>query len=98
MTAALSGISPITRSKYVSRWRHWENFAKERNIEPWIVRTTPDWDDVMIDFILFETMVMGGAADVVKWGDFCDPILAFADRIPRFRDWRRSISPSAEEC
>ena len=66
LAAVLSGIAPSTRSKYINHWRHWESFTSGRGMEPWIVRTSPDWDDVLIDFILFETRVMGNTVDVVK--------------------------------
>ena len=60
------GSPPSTRSKYVSRWRRWESFTHERGLEPWVVRTSPDWDDVMFDLILFETRVTGGSVDVAQ--------------------------------
>ena len=59
LTAVLSGIAPSTRSKYGSRGKRWDGFTKERGLEHWIVRTSPDWDGVQIDFILFETRTMG---------------------------------------
>ena len=66
LAAVLPGIAPSTRSKYINHWGHWESFTSGRGMEPWIIRTSPDWDDALIDFILFETRVMGNTVDVAK--------------------------------
>ena len=66
LTAVLSGIAHSTRSKYVIRWKHWGSFAKERGLGHWVARNFPDCGDVLIDFILFETRMMGNSVDFDK--------------------------------
>ena len=68
LAAVLSGIATSTRMKYLQSWRHWEAFMVDRQLSPWIWRTSPDWDDHLVDFILFESKVIANSPGAIRGG------------------------------
>ena len=66
MYAILSGIAPSTRSRYESGWKHWQLFMTTRNKSPWIIRSGPNWDGNLIDFLMFESKIIGNAAPTIR--------------------------------
>ena len=54
LAAVLSGIAPDARTKYLGSWRHCDSCNSSRGIAPWIIRTSPDWGDLLIDLILLK--------------------------------------------
>ena len=66
MHAILSSIAPATRGRYLSAWKHWVIFTHGQNKNPWILRSTFNWDDDLIDFMLFEAKMMGNTAPTIS--------------------------------
>ena len=65
MGAILSGISPGTRPRYLSAWRHWVGFMRGKGENPWIARSSFNWGDDLIDFMLCEAKMMGNDAPTI---------------------------------
>ena len=55
----LSGIAEGTRAGYVSAWKHWFQFTRRPPESRWITEIGPRWDETVINWILFETRIMG---------------------------------------
>ena len=66
MGAILSGIAPSTRSRYTTGWKHWQMFMVNQGKSPWIVRADPQWGDNLIDFLMFESEIIGNAAPTIS--------------------------------
>ena len=66
LAAVLTGFAPNARTEYLDPWRHWGNFTSPRGVGRWMVRSSRDWGDVLIDFILLEARATGYSLSVVK--------------------------------
>ena len=66
LQAVLSGVAPGTRKRYLAAWHQWEQFMKDRLLSPWIWRVGPDWDDRLIDFIMFESKILANAPNIIS--------------------------------
>ena len=58
LNALLSGIAPATRRRYLSVWNQWSYFMSMRQKENWLIKTGPNWDADLIDFVMFEFKLM----------------------------------------
>lgn len=58
LTAILSGAAPATRKRYLSACGIWAYFAHMRGKSERLIKTQPNWDGALIDFMLFEPDVM----------------------------------------
>ena len=58
LNALLSGIAPGTRKRYLTAWNQWTYFAHMRGQSEWPVKTQPNWDANLIDFMHFESEMM----------------------------------------
>ena len=67
LSAVLSGISHRAMSRYPGARHHCEYFTRARNASPWITRSSPDWDDAPIGFILFEARILGNAEKAIRF-------------------------------
>ena len=66
MAAVLSGAAPGTRKRYLTAWRHSEQFMKDRHLPPWIWRVSPDWGDHLIDFVMLESKIFPNAPNTIS--------------------------------
>ena len=55
----MSGIAASTRASYITSWTHWHHFTLRAPQKRWITQVDPRWDDTLIDWILFETRILG---------------------------------------
>ena len=62
----LAGIAPRTRTRYLEAWRPWGDCICARKASPWATRSSPDWDDALFDFALFEARIVGNAANTIR--------------------------------
>ena len=61
--ALLSGVAPATRQRYLSAWNQWAYFASMRNHPARLVKTHPNWDGDLVDFIMLEARVAKNTSD-----------------------------------
>ena len=74
--AIISGISPTTRSRYISGRNRRVIFPEGQQRSPWISRDNDNWDELLIGFILFAANVMGNACPKIR------------GKLPAIRFWR----------
>ena len=66
LNALLSGIAPSTERRYLSVWNQWSYFMTMRQKDTWLVKTGPNWDADLIDFIMFESRLMKNTSDSIR--------------------------------
>ena len=66
LNALLSGVAPATRQRYLSAWNRWAYFMRMRDRPVWMVKLHPNWDDDLIDLVMFEHHVMKNTSDVTR--------------------------------
>ena len=64
LDAMLSGVAPSTRKRYLSAWNQWAYFMRNRST--WLVKTKPNLDGEIIDFVTFESHVAKNASDATR--------------------------------
>ena len=62
----LSGIAEGTRAGYISAWKHWFQFTQRTPEKRWITAISPMWGETLINWIIFETRIMGLQASTVR--------------------------------
>ena len=62
----LSGVSEGTKGTYISAWQQWFQFNSSTPEKRWINEMTPKWDEQIINWILFETRVLGLKAGTMR--------------------------------
>ena len=55
----MSGIAASTRASYITEWNRCRQFALRTPHKRRITQVDPRWDDVLIDWVLFETRISG---------------------------------------
>ena len=62
----LSGIAKGTRGGYITAWKHRFQFTLRTPGERWITKVGPRWDETLIDWVLFETRILGLQASTMR--------------------------------
>ena len=82
----LSGIAEGTRAGYVSAWKRWFQFTQRSPESRWITEIGPGWGETLINWILFETRIMGLQASTMRTKI---PCLRYWHLLSGFPDWGR---------
>ena len=61
------GISPRTRARYIGPRRHLVDFMRGMNASPRVALSPPVWGDGAIDFVTFESQILGIDANTIRF-------------------------------
>ena len=64
--AMLSWAAPSARKRYLTDVNQWAYFASMRNHTTWLVKTRPNWDEDIGDFVMFESHAMNNSGDTTR--------------------------------
>ena len=62
----LSGVAEGTQSAYRTAWIQWSHFMENRPEGVWIEKQEPKWDERLIEWILFETRILGVQVGTIR--------------------------------
>ena len=66
LTSLLSGVAPSTLKRYLSAWNQRTYFMSTRDQQHWLIKTGPNWDEHLIEFIMFEAHIMKNTCDTIR--------------------------------